>query len=247
MRFVLKGAVLWLVLVLSSANLWAHETWLEPSSFAGAIGEPFCFDLTSGMNFPKLEYAIRPERVVTAQTRMASQRLALPTGKRGGNSLRFKQSFAQPGLAAVWVVLGPKRLDLTDAKVAEYFAEIDAPRAVREAWAKQKGRRPWRETYTKCAKTFVQVGPVSGARAAETPVGMPLEIVPLRSPTEWKTGAKIELQLLENGQPLPALALGLLVEGSDQRQFQTTDSHGRCAFVLARPAERDEHAQGEPE
>jgi Domain of unknown function (DUF4198) len=66
----------------------------------------------------------------------------------------------------------------------------------------------------------------------KTPVGLPLEIVPLSNPTGWKIGDKAEFQLLENGQPLAGIALGLIGEANSKRIFLMTDNDGRAAFTL---------------
>lgn len=63
---------------------------------------------------------------------------------------------------------------------------------------------------------------------------MPLEIVPLNDPMALKAGEKVAVRLLENGQPLPNLALGLITEGDGRRNFQTTDPEGRATFPLER-------------
>ncbi|MET0503172.1 MAG: DUF4198 domain-containing protein [Candidatus Binatia bacterium] len=62
--------------------------------------------------------------------------------------------------------------------------------------------------------------------------GLPLEIVPLSNPTGWKIGDKAEFQLLENGQPLAGIALGLIGEANSKRIFLMTDNDGRAAFTL---------------
>ncbi len=64
---------------------------------------------------------------------------------------------------------------------------------------------------------------------------MPLEIVPLSNPTRWKVDDKAEFQLLENGDPLPNISVGLIADKNSQRIFVMTDADGRASFVLAKP------------
>jgi hypothetical protein len=186
------------------------------------------------MMFPELDYAIQPERVSTARGRMGAETFDLVSPSPGKTSLRFPQNFSRPGLVTAWVVLRPKVLELSDEKVAEYFHEIDASEEVRDAWEGLKGRQKWRETYTKCAKTYVALGDASDD-SWKDPVGMPLEIVPQGDPTSLKVGEKVTFQLLENGRPLPDLVLGLITQGNEARTFHKTDTEGRATFALERP------------
>ncbi len=83
----------------------------------------------------------------------------------------------------------------------------------------------------KCAKTFLLVGEAPSDESWKQPVAMPLEIVPVTDPTTLKRGEKATFQLLENGEPLPNLALGLISERG-VRSFQTTDAEGRATFAI---------------
>ncbi|MGH8172114.1 MAG: hypothetical protein ACREPX_03135, partial [Rhodanobacteraceae bacterium] len=86
-----------------SASAGAHETWLQPSTYAAATGKSVRFDLTSGMDFPKLESPIERDRVANASFRSGGSTDALPKPKRGANTLTWNHAFAKPGLATVWV------------------------------------------------------------------------------------------------------------------------------------------------
>ncbi len=219
--------------VLFTARLLsAHETWLEPSCFSGRVGETIEFDLTSGMGFPALEYAIKGKRVALARYRLDGKESALARSAAGKESLRFQQAFSSPGVVTAWVALAPKDIVLTDEKVVEYFEEIDPSPAVREAWTQLKGHQKWKEIYTKFAKTCVVIGEVKGDPAARLPVGMDFEIVPQADPGALRAGEPATFQLLAHGQPLAHASIGLLAEGQ-RRVFQTTDAEGRATFPLA--------------
>lgn len=112
-----------LFLCLGVGNLSAHETWLAPSRFSGVPGEKIELSLASGMKFPELEYAIRPERVAAARIRLAGEEKALTMPKRDESALRFKEKFGAAGLVTAWVTLFPKTLELSEEKVGEYFEE----------------------------------------------------------------------------------------------------------------------------
>jgi uncharacterized GH25 family protein len=211
----------------------AHETWLSPPAFSGPIGTTVVFDLTSGMKFPVLEYVIAPERVSAAHVRLGLEQDALTVHERGKSSLRFARVFERMGRATAWITLFPKTLELSEAKVSEYFQEISASQEVRDTWSRMRTHK-WRETYTKCAKTCLVIGDGIADDSWKEPVGMALEIVPLTDPAALRVGQSASFKLLENGRPLPNLPLGLLVEGSDRRVFQVTDSEGQATFPIER-------------
>ncbi len=222
-----------LALVLACfSNVGAHETWLAPSDFTSEPGSEIHFSLTSGMNFPTLEYPIRPERVSNASVRQNKKISDLIDPHSAKASLQFQNSFFAPGLVTAWITLHPKTLELTEAKIAEYFEEISAPSEIRELWAKLKGKYKWSETYTKCAKTFIAVGDSASDSSWKEAVGMPLEIVPLNNPTTAHRGEIMSVQLIANGKPLPNAPLGLMPNADGKRAFQITDANGRANFIL---------------
>lgn len=221
------------LLALCSLSVWAHETWLAPRQTAVAPGTVALFDLTSGMTFPALETAIKPERVAQAQCRLNGQMLDLAADSSAPKSLMFSARLATEGVAVCWVELKPRALELTPKQVAEYFAEINASRAVRRAWAEAAQPRRWRESYTKHAKTFVRVGAPTDDRSWGEPVGMAFEIVPERDPTTLRAGDELPVRVLKDGAPLPDFPLGLVHAGGGHGVFQQTDAQGRVTFKLA--------------
>jgi hypothetical protein len=222
------------VTLAGAAVCLAHDTWLSPSSYSAAAGESVSFALTSGMEFPKLDSAIKPERVARAGFRLGAETGELKEFKAAERSLRFEQSFTRAGVATVWLQLGARDIELTDEDVAHYFEEIRAPREVEEAWARQKGKEKWKELYTKCAKTFVSIGNSTADDSWQTPVGVTLEIIPLQNPTTIKAGATAKFRLLRNGEPLPNAAL-VLQNGGAKPSYEWTTPEGVATFQLRNP------------
>lgn len=212
----------------------AHETWLIPTTFSAKVDEELRFDVSSGMAFPRLESPIRAERVDGARFRIGTDAAAVTSLKTLKTSLELRHAFKSAGVATVWLDLKPKEIALTDPQVAEYLDEIGATEELRTTWAARKGRLPWKETYTKHAKSFVAVGDINDDRSWATGTGSPLELVPMSSPFEAKAGGELTIELQAGGKPVPGLPVGLLVEGSKQRVFRTTNADGRARFPIAR-------------
>ena len=191
-------------------------------------------DLTSGMAFPLLETAIKPERIAHAKCRLSTHAFDLGDFSPGPKSLRIKARLDEPGIATIWVDLKPRTLELTPEKVREYLDEIDAPKSIRRQWANSPRPRRWREVYTKHTKTFVRIGDSRSDRSWTEPVGMALEIVPDQDPTSLRAGDKFSMRVLKAGAPLPDFSLDLLREGASRGTASKTDGEGRAQFVMGK-------------
>lgn len=213
----------------------AHDTWLLPDHFEVAPKQSVTLDLTSGMAFPALETGPKRERVEAAFCRLAGRTVDLADITAGPKSLVFKSDLPEPGLAAFWVKLPPKSIDLKPEQVAEYLEEIDASGEVKKQWAEAKEPRRWRESYSKHTKTFVRVGEAPpGDRSWAEPVGIALEIVPEKDPTALLAGEEFAVRVLKNGKPFADFPLNALAAGETKGETRKTDSAGRVAFRLGK-------------
>ncbi len=212
----------------------AHDTWLQPRRSAVLPGTIAQLDLTSGDKFPVPDNAIKPERVAVAHARLGGKVIDFATPAPEKKSLEFRIPLSNPGIATLWLSLAPWALELKANEVKHYLDEIDAPAEIRQSWASAKATRPWREVYTKHAKTFVRVGQPKADRSWSQPVGMVLELVPEKDPTSLRAGDDFPVRVLKNGAPLPDFSLGIAREGGTQRTFKKTDAAGRAVFKLTR-------------
>ncbi|HJT82373.1 MAG TPA: DUF4198 domain-containing protein [Chthoniobacterales bacterium] len=212
----------------------AHDTWLLPDRFHVKPNDIVTLDLTSGMEFPKLETGPKRERVQNAQLRLAGRVLAIEEIIPGPHSLVFKTRLVDQGVAVVWVQLPSRSLELKPDEVEHYLNEIDPPAKVREAWAKAEPKR-WRESYTKHQKTFVSVGNSENDRSWAESVGTYLEIVPEKDPTRLRVEDELPVRVLKNGAPLPDFALNAVAAGDKAGETKRTDSAGRTVFRLHKP------------
>lgn len=204
----------------------AHDTWLlaEPGSHLGTSGAQ-TLALTSGMEFPLADYAVKPERIAAKGCRLSDGPCSLTIGKRGAHALTLFAAIPATSAAVVWVDLAPKTLSLDEAKVREYFAEIDASPEIRAEWeAKTKPRR-WRETYVKHAKSLTGSN-ASADTAWSTSVGSALEIVPDAQAT-LTVDRDAEFRVLVQGQPLADFPIGVVSGRPARAQFLHTDTQGR--------------------
>lgn len=214
--------------------VFAHDTWLLARHSQVQPGASVILDLTSGMAFPALDYAIKPDRVARASVRLAGKTFSIKNRNPAAHSLRFSAPLPELGIATVWVELAPKSLELTPPQVKEYLDEIGASAEIRSSWETAAQPRHWRETYTKHAKTFVRVGPPRADPSWAEPAGMTLEIVPEKDPTLLHPGDELPVRVLRQGKPFPSFPVGLVREGDPHGTLQHTDAAGRATFRLDR-------------
>jgi uncharacterized GH25 family protein len=228
----MKLATLWLFSFLLAISAFAHDTWLIPDRFQIAPGETGTLDLTSGMEFPKLEVGPKRERIQAVICRLAGRTFELKDFDERPKSLHIKAVFPDSGVAALWVTSPTKEIELKPEQVQEYLDEIDAPASARKQWAETKEPKRWRESYRKHAKTFVRVGDAKADSSWREPVGMFLEIVPEKDPTALRAGDDFPVRVLKDGKPLGAFSLGIVAEDDPKGSIQKTDESGRATFRL---------------
>ena len=215
----------------------AHDTWMQPRRTMVLPGTIAQIDLTSGDKFAAFDAAIKPDRVATARARLSGKTVDVQLGGPEKKSLELRVPLSDPGIATIWLSLAPKSIELNRKEVQHYLDEIGAPELLTQAWHGAKGSKPWREIYSKHAKTFVVVGRpgrVKADRSWSEPVGMPLEIVPEKDPTMLRAGDEFPVRVLRNGAPLGDFSLGIVREGKTNRALKKTDAAGRAVFRVAR-------------
>jgi uncharacterized GH25 family protein len=218
---------------LLAAPALAHDTWLLPTHFTVAPGATITAELTSAMRFPRGETAVKAERLARRGIRLGAQPADLRPAGASATALRLTGRASSPGVAALWLETRPRTLDLKDALVEEYLREIGVWETTGAAW-RAAGRKPWRETYVKCAKSYVRVG-VGSTDAASwwEPVGLALELVPGSDPTRLAVGATLTVRLLRQGQPLAHHPVTAQPAGREGVPAQTDDA-GQVTFTIDR-------------
>ena len=232
MKFAIRGLAVLAGLFIAAGSTPAHDTWMGPRSFRAAVGSPVVIEMTSGMNYPALDVAIKPDRISTASMRLGGKVSSIDARTTTRRSLSLLTRPSVEGIATIWASLAPKSLDLTPAQVDGYLDEIGASDEVRKAWASSPEPRAWHETYAKHAKTFVRVGRSEGDRSWAFPVGLRLEFVPEVDPTTLKSGDEIVIRVLRNGVAAAGFAVGLVGSNGKSVDLRRTDVDGRVAFQI---------------
>lgn len=214
------AAALCVAACLFATSVAAHETVLFASTYKATVSAPLTVSLTSMATFPTPVTGPKPDRVVEAYAVTAAVRQPLILAGHEPTALRFTVTPHRRGALVAAVSLGPRDIDLTADKVAEYFAEIEPPPQTRAAY---DGGALF-ETYTKYAKAIVCVETCGDGRQATRPLGHALEFV---ATPDASGGADLHsFTLLERGAPAAAVAVTVW-SGDGAHLIVHTDGAGR--------------------
>lgn len=188
---------------LATAALAAHDLYLMPQKFTAAPGEILMVSVHSGDAFPISVDGADPARLV-------EPRLIGPNGIASITSFRIAAK-ATHGFVPVdqqgslWLAVStkPRLLELPAAKFESYLKEEGLDAVLKH---RAGSSSPGRERYSKYAKSLLHAGaPTPEFTAA--PLGLPIEIVPLKDPAQLKPGAEMPLQILFHGKPAAGLQI----------------------------------------
>ena len=229
----LAASLLAVLGLAAAAPARAHDSWLQPVPRGATAG---LLLLGTGNRFPVFEVGIDPHYLVKPGCAdAAGTRQPLDAVRNLSNSLLMRTGAAAE---SCWLQLTPFDVTVPPDKVPVYLDEVRPPPALLAAWAGMQARgRPWQERYTKHARIALP-GPASDigpAAAQPAPLGMDMLLAEVKADTAGGLPMQLRLQVLRDGQPLPALAVELV--NADQPMPGTwlqTDAGGR--ITLPRPA-----------
>lgn len=209
----------------------AHDTWFAPLP-ADAPGS-VAFALGTGNQFPVHESGIDIQYLLFSGCRHepGSAPIALQRTADAPTALKLRVR-AEPGQPlSCWAQTAAFDVELADDKIALYFKEIQAPAAVRDAWAQMRARGvKWKERYTKHAR--IELHPGASASAS---VNMAMDVLleaPQRAP---RRGDTLQFRVLRNGQPLPEFSVELRGDRIALGIWRKTDAEGRVRFPAPLP------------
>lgn len=212
----------------------AHDFWIEPADFAPAVGEAVAVELRVGEHLAGDPVPRRAEGIVRFIVRDAEgeQEVRGVAGVAPAGVVRPRTA----GVHVLAYETRPVAIELAAEKFERYLAEEGLERVSAERAARGESGRPGRELYSRSAKSLLAAGGWYG-EGLDRPVGLPLELVPLRAPDALggKTAA-LPVRLLFRGRPIAGVAVAALpaVEPAAARRGRTGPD-GVIELELDRP------------
>lgn len=247
-----RRSILWLVaetlglgaiwLGVVSSPIAAHDLWVQPSRFWIAAGGTVPAVLLVGHG------AVR-ERSMISSNNVNSFGTAGPNGtmnRKGELSLGQESAdaslkFDTPGTHVVFLSTSNVFSELPGPKFEEYARTEGLTLVTNHRGAKGQASFPGRELYSRRAKALIQVGK-RGAQSqthVNSPVGLSLEIVPLRNPYQPGSFAGLPVQVLYQGRPLAGALVKMndLAADAEPVEMHRTDAAGRATFKARKRGE----------
>lgn len=221
----MKRCTLALLLCCAARAAFAHDFWIEPSSFHPAAGDIVNASLRVGQ---KLQGDAVPRIPPLVERFVLKGSSETPMIGRPGSDPAGAMRVAEPGLHWIGYQSNASSVTLDAPKFAAYLRDEGLERLA--AQAKPENR----ERFYRCAKSLLASG--SPASGFDAPLGFTLELIPRRNPYALRAGAELPLALLFRGKPLAnALVVAMSKDDPEHAVRARTDAHGRAALRLPRP------------
>jgi len=223
------------LVVLIAVFLGAHDFWLVPQKFILNPNDSLTIYANTGMDFPISLSAINPERFTQFTVSGISGKKDISKFRIEGNSLATEITLEKAGTYVVAAALKPKEIKLTAEEFNEYLLHDGLPQIYE--LRKQEGilEQAAVEFYSKYPKSVLQVG----KQLDETPlkpIGLVIEIIPMKNPYALKLGDNLPIKVLLRGEPLnnAEVAWSYPGRGEEMAGSTKTDSDGQAVIPLVK-------------
>jgi uncharacterized GH25 family protein len=218
------------IIAMSHALLFAHDMWIDPTTFFSQTGQIVGVRLRVGQDLLGDPLPRNPALINQFIVEDAAGRKPV-IGRDGADPAGFVR-VATPGLLIVGYRSNPSAVELPAEKFNQYLKEegLDAIAALR-ARRNQTGAGA-HELFSRCAKSLVLSGS-SGEGQGDRPLGFTLELLAERNPYAIRAGEDLPLRLTYENRPLPgALVVAMNRQNPSAKLAARTDNDGRVRFRL---------------
>ena len=227
-RMFLRMAVLAVASI--GAPVFAHDVWIEPTTFSAQPGQTVGVQLRVGQDFVGDPLPRDPALINQFVVEDAAGRK--PIGGRNGADPAGFLRVAVPGLLVIGYRSNSSAIELAAEKFNQYLKEegLDAVAALRAR--RNETGAAGRELYSRCAKSLVFSGSTSEAQGDRL-LGFTLELVAERNPYALRPGEDLPVRLIYQNRPLAgALVVAINSLHPLRKLTARTDSDGRVRFQL---------------
>ncbi|MEO5641527.1 MAG: DUF4198 domain-containing protein [Sphingomicrobium sp.] len=215
----------------------AHDFWLQPQSWQVAPGKPLPFIVEVGHGSFRQQWGADGGHLLALNDLARGGAVDVrPLFKPGGEVPHLTRTFRREGLHIVSLVSTNAASDLPSIRFNDYLKAEGLTPAIEARTRQGKMNANGRELYSRRAKALVQVGRPSRSddAFATRPIGLTLEIVPLRNPYSLAADHILPLQILYEGRPLPGALVKLTSLEFDAKPLRIarSDARGHVGFEV---------------
>lgn len=221
------------LLLLAAMPLFAHDFWIEPSTFRPKRGENLTAMLVVGQNFTGDAVPRSSQLIESFTVRDGAGERAIGgfENQDPAGYLRAESS----GLAVIGYSSKPYPLELAAAKFEEFLKLEGLERISAARAAHGDSQKPDRERFYRYAKSLIVVGTPATlpARSFDQPLGYRYELIPETNPM---ASTPLRIRVLLEGKPLAgALVTAIHRDDPLARASARTDSSGHVTLPLPKP------------
>jgi Domain of unknown function (DUF4198) len=196
-------------LACTATTTLAHEVWLEAPRFRLQPGNVVQVRAFVGANFagaPWSNKAAKVQRLIRFGPSPADTTDLTPKNAAATDTFRTAFTFARPGTHLVLLQSTSSFIELPADQFTAYLREEGLDYALKLRQENEETAKPGRETYSRCAKTLLQVGdpalvPLAADSACRHAYGLPLELVPEQNPYRLAADKALTVRVLRGGRP----------------------------------------------
>lgn len=217
-------------IVMRSSPAFAHDMWIEPTTFSPELGQLVGVRLRVGQDL--LGDPLPRDASLLNQFIFEDAAGRKPiVGQDGGDPAGFLR-VAAPGLLVLGYQSNPSTVELTADKFNQYLKEegLNAVAALR-ARRNETGASA-HDLFSRCAKSLVLAGLPSEAQS-DRPLGFTLELVAERNPYALRADEDLPVLLAYKDRPLAdTLVVAMNRLNPAEKRTARTDNDGRVRFKL---------------
>ncbi len=215
----------------------AHDFWLQPRRWHIRPGVALPISIEVGHGADREKWAAGPDRLLALRHVSASGSVDLRRLFRaGGRVAHLTPNFSRPGLHIVTLTSNNTPSELPAIRFNDFLKTEGLTPAIEARRRSGTSNQPGRERFSRRAKALVQVGPVTplDSRVALRPLGLSLEIVPLRNPYALGANRQLPVRVMFAGKPLGGALVKLTNLDADAKPVAValTDRRGQAVFRI---------------
>lgn len=222
-----------LALLILAPSLFAHDFWIEPSSFHPGHGSMVAASLRVGED---LEGDPVP-RIPTLLDRFVLSGSSGDTDMSGvaGSDPAGSARIGGSGLHWIGYQSNGSPVTLEAKKFEQYLAEEGLEPVIAARARSGQSDAPGRERFYRCAKSLVHA-PGESSAVFERPLGFTLELTPRKNPYALRAGRSLPLSLTYRGKPVRDVLVVARSRTHPERSVRArTDRRGHVTLKLADP------------
>ena len=217
--------------LFSGLSLFAHDFWIEPSSYQVAVGSQVTVRFLVGEEFRGDLLPLDPSRIIVFASFGPTSRMPL----RGvdGSDFAGVVKLDDAGLHLIAYRSTSVFLELDAAEFESYLGSEGLEGVIDERSRRNERKAKGRELYSRCVKSLLRAGASGEETGFDRVLDFPVELVPELNPYELKAGDELPVRILRQGKPLAGVLIVGYPHGDPAQSVrQRSDDKGRIRLPL---------------